>query len=68
MLQGDYNAPGTVMEAILNIFQDVVYQCLVIYIDDIIIYSRTYEEHVRDSKKLLQRLEKQKFYVKESKC
>jgi hypothetical protein len=68
MLQGDCNAPGTMMEAMLAMFKDMVYQCLVIYIDDIIIYSRTYEEHVRDVKKVLQRLQEQKFYLKESKC
>ena len=67
MSQGDCNAPGTVMEAILDIFKDVIYQCYVIYIDDVIIYSETYEEHVRDLKKVLQQLEEQKFYLKESK-
>ena len=67
MAHGDCNAPGTMMEAILDIFKDVVYQCLVIYIDNIIIYSRTYKELVRDLKKVLQGLEEQKFYLKESK-
>ena len=56
------------MEAILDIFKDVAYQCLVIYIDNIMIYSRTYDKHVRDLKKVLQRLEEQKFYLKETKC
>ena len=52
MSQGDCNAPGTMMKAMLDIFKDMVYQYLVIYIDDIIIYSRTHEEHVRDLKKV----------------
>ena len=56
------------MEAMLDIFKDVVYQWLVIYIDNIIIYFRTYEEHVRDLEKVLQQLEEQKFYLKEYKC
>ena len=68
MSQGDYNTPGTMMEAMLDIFKDVVYQCLVICIEDIIIYSRTYGEHARDLKTVLQGLEEQKFYFKESKC
>ena len=68
ILQGDCNTPGTMMEAMLDIFKDMAYQCLVIYIDNIIIYSKTYEEHVRDLKKVLQRVEEQKFYLKESKC
>ena len=41
MSQGDCNAPGHMMEAMLDIFKDMAYQCLVIWIDDIIIYSRT---------------------------
>ena len=56
------------MEAMLDIFKDVVYQCLVIYINNIVIYFRTYEEHVKELKKVLQWLEEQKFYLKESKC
>ena len=55
-------------ETMLDIFKHVGYQCLVIYIINIIIYSRTYEEHVRYLKKVLQQLEEQKFCLKESKC
>ena len=67
MSQGDCNAPSTMMEAMLDIFKNMVYQYLVIYINNIIIYSRTYEEHERDLKKVLQQLEEQKFYLKECK-
>ena len=56
------------MDAMLDICKDVVYQCLKIYIYDIIIYSRSYEEHARDLKIVLQELEVWKFYWKESKC
>ena len=66
--QADCNAPSTMMEAMLDIVEDVLYQWLVIYIDDIIIYSGRYEEHVRDLKKVLQGLEEQRFYLKDSKC
>ena len=68
MSQVNCNSPGTMMEAILDIFKNIVYQCVVIYVDDIIFYSTKYEEHVRDLKKVLQRLEEQKFHVKKSKC
>ena len=54
MLQEDCNALDIMMEAMLDIFKDAEYQSLVIYIDNIIIYSRTYKEHVRDLKKVLQ--------------
>ena len=59
LLQGDRNASGKMMEVMLNIFKDIVYQCFVIYIDDIIIYSTTHEEQVRDLKKVLQQPEVQ---------
>ena len=35
--EGDCNAPGNMMEAMLVMCKDIVYQCLVIYIDNIII-------------------------------
>ena len=63
----DCNVAGTMMEAMLDIFKDVIWQCLVIYIDYINICSRTYEEHLRDLRKVIQGLEEQKFYLKESK-
>ena len=56
------------MEGMFDIFKNVVYQCLVIYIDDIITYSRMYEEHVRDLKKVSQGLEEQNFHLKDRKC
>ena len=40
MLQEDCNASSPIREAIHDIYKDMVYQCLVIYIDNIIIYSR----------------------------
>jgi len=41
MQQGDRNAPATMVRAIYEIFKDMVSKDLVIYIDDIIIFSDT---------------------------
>ena len=62
--QEECNTPSTMIEAMLDIVKDVVYQCLVIYIDDIIICSRTYNQHVGDLKKVFLGMEEQKFYLK----
>ena len=62
-----YNAAGLIMDAILDIFKVVVTQCLVIYINAIIINFRTYEERVTDIQEALQQVEEQKYYLKESK-
>ena len=67
MLQRACNALGTIIEAMIDILKDFIYQCLVMYIDDIIIFFRMYKKHIRDWKRALQQLEEQKFYLKESK-
>jgi len=51
-----------------EIFKDMVFKDLVIYIDDIIIFSDTYDEHVATLRKVLQRLLDQKFWLKAGKC
>ena len=56
------------MDAMLDIFRYMVYQYLMIYIDDILIYIRMHEEHVREWRKILQLLEEQKFHLRASKC
>ena len=56
------------MLSMVDIFEHIVFQCLVINIDDIIICYRTCEEYVRDLNKVLQTLEEQNLYWKKSKC
>jgi len=68
MQQGDRNAPATMVGAMYEIFKDMVFKDLVIYIDDIIIFSDTYDEHVATLRKVLQRLLDAKFWLKASKC
>jgi len=68
MQQGDRNAPATMVRAMFEIFKDMVFKDLVIYIDDIIIFSNTYNEHVTTLRKVLQRLLHEKFWLKASKC
>jgi len=40
------NAPGTFQRAMNNMFREVLYKCVVVYLDDIIVYSKTLEEHI----------------------
>jgi len=68
MQQGVRNAPATMVRAMYEIFKDMVFKDLVIYIDDIIIFSDTYDEHVATLRKVLQRLLDEKFWLKASKC
>jgi len=68
MQQGDRNTPATMVRAMYEIFKDMVFKNLVIYIDNIIIFSHTYDGHVATLRKVLQRLLDEKFWLKTSKC
>ena len=43
-------------------------QFIIIFIDDILIYSRMSEEHEEHLRKALERLKREKFYAKLEKC
>jgi len=68
MQQGDRNAPGTMVQVMYEIFKDMVFNDLVIYIDNSIIFSDTYDEHIATLRKVLQWLLDEKFWLKASKC
>jgi len=62
------NAPGVFMEYMNRIFHAYLDQFVVVFIDDILIYSKTEEEHAEHLKIALQVLKEKKLYVKLSKC
>lgn len=43
-------------------------KCVIVFIDDVLIYSKTLEEHVEHVKQVLQLLEQNQLYLKLSKC
>ena len=71
MQQGDCNASATMMKVMTDIFKDLIYKPdkgVVVYLDDIIISTKTYEDHVDLVREVLRRLKKEKFYIKKEKC
>jgi Reverse transcriptase (RNA-dependent DNA polymerase) len=65
---GVTNAPS-VFQALMNaVFRDVADVFIMCYLDDILVYSRSEEEHRRHVEEVLQRLRKEKMFCKESKC
>ena len=62
------NAPGSFMSVMNHIFRDLLDKFVIVYLDDILIYSKTIEEHSKHIEKVLMRLREQKFYGKLSKC
>jgi len=67
MQQSDRNAPATMVRAMYEMYRDMVFKDLVIYIKDIIIFSDSYDEHIATFWKVLQRLLDEEFWVKASK-
>jgi hypothetical protein len=62
------NAPTTFMRVMNDIFRPFLDDFVIVYLDDILVFSRTWNEHVTHVKRVLDVLKKEKLYVKLSKC
>ena len=62
------NAPVAFQQFMNNIFSDLLNVCVVIYLDDILIYLNNMSEHHRHVKEVLKRLHKAGLYAKAEKC
>ena len=63
MLQGDMNAPGTLMRIMSDLFADYLRQFMWVYIDDILTYSDTEEDHMKHLTMLCDKLKQAQFYA-----
>ena len=62
------NAPATFMRLMNSVFMEYLDKFVVIYIDDILIYSKTEEEHAEHLRLVLAKLREHRLYAKFSKC
>lgn len=62
------NAPAAFMDLMNRIFKPFLDEFVVIFIDDIMIYSKSEEEHEHHLRIALQTLREQKLYAKLTKC
>jgi len=51
-----------------ELFMDYLYDWMIVYIDDILIYSRTFEEHMEHLKIVFEILAKSNLMMKLKKC
>ena len=65
---GFTNAPAAFMDLINRVFQPYLDQFVVVFVDDILIYSQSEVEHEDHLKIVLQLLRDHQLYVKFSKC
>ncbi|GJP54740.1 hypothetical protein CLOM_g13788 [Closterium sp. NIES-68] len=62
------NAPSTFQLTMNGVFRDLLDKCVIIYLDDILIYSKTREQHLKDLEAVFQRLQQHRLITKGSKC
>ena len=67
MQQGDCNAPTTHQALMNHLFSAYIGRIMDIYLDDIIIYSDSLDDHVRHVKLVLDILKREKLYLSRSK-
>src|SRR5437773_9801851 len=62
------NAPAFFMYLMNSVFMMELDVCVVVFINDILVYSKTEEEHAKHLQLVLDRLRKHQLYAKFSKC
>ncbi|XP_022135946.1 uncharacterized protein LOC111007780 [Momordica charantia] len=62
------NAPSTFLRLMNHVLRDFLGEFVVVYFDDILIYSRTLEDHVQHVRYVLIALRKEKLYANLKKC
>ncbi|GJP30443.1 hypothetical protein CLOM_g1710 [Closterium sp. NIES-68] len=61
------NAPATFQAEMNHILRPLLDKCVVVYLDDILIYSRDMKQHVEHLRRVFEILRRERFYVKLSK-
>jgi hypothetical protein len=62
------NAPAVFQRFMNDVFSDMVDVCVVVYLDDILIYSNDTASHKKHVKEVLRRLRKHGLYARADKC
>ena len=62
------NASATFCTLMNQVFHEYLDKFVVVYLDDIVVYSSTLEEHKDHLKRVFQKLKENQLYVKREKC
>jgi hypothetical protein len=61
-------APGTFQGAMNTTLSPLLRKCVLVFFDDILVYSETFEDHIQHLKLVLQLLSRDQWNIKLSKC
>ena len=62
------NAPAAFQRFVNSVFADMLDVCVVVYLDNILIYSDNMEDHVKHVREVLRHLHQHKLFAKPEKC
>jgi hypothetical protein len=62
------NAPTMFQSCMNHVFNKEFRKHLLVFFDDLLIYSKTWEEHLQHVNQILTTMEEQSLYAKDSKC
>lgn len=62
------NAPATFCNIMNDVFYEYIDRFVVVYLDDIVVYSKTLDDHLIHLRRVLSRLREHQLYVKMEKC
>ena len=62
------NAPATFQSAMNELFRDIIGKGVLVYLDDIIIYAKSYKEHNELLRKVLGKIRQANMRIKSKKC
>jgi len=69
MFFGMTNSPATFQTMMNNIFRDLIVEgIMMVYLDDILIFTRIEEEHAKAIRRVLQVLQEHKLFLRPAKC
>ncbi len=62
------NSPSIFQSFINDVFRDMLNKCVIVYIDDILIYSESLQEHIQQVRAVLKHLIEHQLYAKAEEC
>ena len=68
MAFGLTGALATFLKAMNTTLRSLLRKCVLVFFDDILIFSRTYEEHLEHIRQVIELLQRDQWQVKMSKC